>query len=111
MHKTQVQVNEWVWCVQGVLLYELIESVQMDDMEPTVSVWLDGDKVNSSKCFHENLPDVKTRHLTTLHVWNLCMFFVGIQCTVHKTEPTQFIRQLQTQKGPKMKGLSLPNII
>lgn len=48
MHKTQVQVNEWVWCVQGVLLYEWIESVQMDDMEPTVSVWLDGDKVNSS---------------------------------------------------------------
>ena len=39
MHKTQVQVNVWVWWFQGVLLYEWIESVQMDDMEPTVSVW------------------------------------------------------------------------
>ena len=48
MHKAQVQVNEWVWSFQGVLLYEWIESVQMDDMEPTVSVWLDGDKENSS---------------------------------------------------------------
>lgn len=37
--------------------------------------------------------------------------FVFRRYTVHKTQPTQFIRQLQTQKGPKRKGLSLPNII
>ena len=73
----------------------------MDDMEPRVSVWLDGDKVNYSQCSHENLPNVKTCHLTTLHVLVSCLFFVGIQFT--KLSPLNSLDNYKPRRAPKGK--------